>query len=339
MRVVGFTEFGGPEVMRAIELPEPHAGDGQVRVRVVAADVNPSDTLAREGLTRVDYQGEPWFPPSDVYIVGWDATGHIDEVGGGVEGFSIGEPVALLAKPSQTFGAQAEYVVAPAWAVVRVPEESDLIAWSTLLMNAITARDALEKLELASGATVAVTGAAGAVGGYAVQLAKARGFTVVADAADKDRALVQALGADHIVPRGDGFAARVRALAPEGAHGVIDTAMLTNKAHDAVRDGGVIAPLRPLTESGTLQSYTGPRERGVRWELPNVLNYFGNNAALAEIRDLAAAGTLTPRVARTFAPEQAALAHRALELGGLRGRPVIVFDPNYPNAHPQAAEQ
>ncbi|WP_060887923.1 hypothetical protein [Streptomyces caniscabiei] len=80
-------------------------------------------------------------------------------------------------------------------------------------MNALTARMTLEALELPPGAAVTVTGAAETVGGYAVQRAKAAGLTVIADAADKDRDLVAGLGADHVLPRGDGFAARVRETA------------------------------------------------------------------------------------------------------------------------------
>ncbi|MBF9316862.1 NADP-dependent oxidoreductase [Mycobacteroides chelonae] len=328
MRAVGFTDFGGPEVMKVLELPEPHAGPGEVRLRVVAADVNPSDTLAREGLTRVEEQGEDWFPHSDAYTVGWDAAGFIDEVGPGAERLSVGEPAIAITRPSGKLGGQAEYVVVPAASVAPVPTDADLIAWSTLLMNALTARLSLDKLNLGPGATVAVTGAAGAVGGYAVQIAKARGLTVIADAADKDRELVRSFGADHLVPRGDAFAADIRAIVPNGADGVVDSALLNEKALGAVRDGGSIASLRP---------YEGSTERGVQWTTAFVNRHMYETAAIDALRDMAAAGILSLRVGMTFTPEQAALAHQTLAKGGLRGRPVLVFDENYPNPHNKAA--
>ncbi|WP_304662986.1 NADP-dependent oxidoreductase [Mycobacteroides abscessus] len=311
-------------------MPEPHAGPGEVRLRVVAADVNPSDTLAREGLTRVKEGGEDWFPHSEAYIVGWDAAGFIDEVGVGAEKFAVGEPVIAITRPSGKLGGQAEYVVVPAVSVVKIPTSADLIAWSTLLMNALTARLSLDALNLRSGAIVAVTGAAGAVGNYAVEIAKSRDLTVIADAADKDRELIQGAGADHLVPRGDGFAEYVRAIAPNGADGVVDSALLNEAVHGAVRDGGTIASLRP---------YDGSTDRDVHWTTPFVNRHMYKTALLEEVRDLAAEGILTLRVGATFTPEQAALAHEALAKGGLRGRPVLIFDAKYPNPHAKAEHQ
>ena len=251
-------------------------------------------------------------------MVGWDAAGVIDEVGEGVRAeLAVDAEVIALLAPKLALGAQAEYVVAPAESVVRAPKGADLTAASTLLMNALTARMALEALELPPGATVAVTGAAGAVGGYAVQLAKAAGLTVIADAAQMDRDLVIGLGADHVLPRGDGFAERVRDLtvAVTPVH-VGDGAVMNDRVTAAVRDGGSIA---------TVQGFTGIADRGVRW-CP-VLVYGGrrDTAALTELRDQAEAGILTLRVAATFPVDQAEAAHRLFEAGGVRGRPVLLF--------------
>ncbi|MFG2073048.1 zinc-binding dehydrogenase [Nonomuraea maritima] len=102
---------------------------------------------------------------------------------------------------------------------MRAPRGVAPTAASTLLMNGVTARQALELLEVPPGATVAVIGEAGAVGGFAVQLAKAAGLTVIADASERDRDLVAALGADHLVPRGDGFTDAVLGLRPDGVDG------------------------------------------------------------------------------------------------------------------------
>ncbi|GGM57111.1 zinc-binding alcohol dehydrogenase [Longimycelium tulufanense] len=256
MKAVGFTTFGGPEVMRVLELPQPDPGPGQVRIKVVAADVNPSDLMIRSGLAH------EILPLAEVNVVGSDAAGVVDAVGEGVRpDLVVGTEVIALLRPQRNQGAQAEYVVAPAESVVRAPAGATLVEASTLLMNALTARMSLETVNLEPGATVAIIGAAGAVGGYAVQLARADGLTVIADAADRDHDhdLVAGLGADHIVARGTGFADHVRRIRPEGADGVIDAALLDDAVEPAVRDGGTIAGLR-----GALQGHRDTTERGVR---------------------------------------------------------------------------
>lgn len=316
MRAVGFTEFGGPEVMRVLDLPEPHAGPGQVRIKVAAADINPSDIAYRSGL--ISKLMPEAFPASDAYVVGWDAAGVIDEVGEGVRPeLTVGTDALALLVPQSTLGAQAEYVVAPAESVVRAPRGVEPAAASTLLMNAVSAWHAVELLELAPGATVAVIGAAGAVGGYAVQLAKAAGLTVIADAAEGDRDLVAALGADHLVPRGDGFVDAVLRLRPDGVDGLIDTAQFTGASDAAVRDGAVIAVLRPAVGTAT--------DRGLRSRVVNVVEHSGDTSVLNALRDHVESGVLTLRVAAAFALEEAAQAHAFMEAGGVRGRPVLVF--------------
>ncbi|WP_406274540.1 zinc-binding dehydrogenase [Actinacidiphila glaucinigra] len=302
--------------MRVLELPEPHAGPGHVRIKVAAADINPSDIVYRSGA--IQKLMPEAFPVSDAYVVGWDAAGVIDEVGDGVRPeLTVGTSALALVVPRLTLGAQAEYVVAPAESVVRAPRGVEPAAASTLLMNGVSAWHALELLEVAPGATVAVIGAAGAVGGYAVQLAKAAGLTVIADAAEGDRDLVAALGADHLVPRGDGFADAVLRLRPDGVDGLIDTAQFTGASGAAVRDGAVIATLRPAADAAA--------DRGLRSRDVNVIENSGDTSVLTTLRDHAESGVLTLRVAATFAPDEVAQAHASMEAGGVRGRPVIVF--------------
>ena len=104
----------------------------------------------------------------------------------------------------------------PAASVVLAPAGVDFPAASTLLLNGLTALLTIDALALDAGQTLAVTGAAGAFSGYVIQLAKARGLTVIADASRSDQALVRSLGADGIFERGETFASYVRSLAPEG---------------------------------------------------------------------------------------------------------------------------
>jgi NADPH2:quinone reductase len=183
-------------------------------------------------------------------------------------------------------------------------------------MNGLTVRLALDMLALAPGATLAITGCAGAVGGYAIELAKREGLTVVADAAPADEALVLGFGADVVVPRGDATAGAVREAFAGGVDAVIDAALLGPAVLPALRDGAQFAAVRP---------FAGESERDIDIKLVLVGNYADNQPALRELSRQAGAGELTMRVADTFPPERAAEAHRRLEAGGVRGRLVITF--------------
>jgi NADPH2:quinone reductase len=312
MRAVGVTEFGGPEALHLIELPEPQAGPGEMRIRVRAAAVNPTDTLIRSGARARQLQDIP--PP---YVPGMDVAGVLDQIGAGVTtGLRTGERVMAIVVPSGSHGAYSEFVVVPAGSVARAPAGATDAEAATLPMNGLTVRLALDVLDLAPGQTLAVSGAAGAVGGYAIQLGKAAGLHVIADAAPGDEQLVKELGADVVVPRGDDFGARVRAVAPEGADAVIDAALLDHLAFPAVRDGGRVA---------TVRGFQGTQERGTTCHPVLVRSYAREQAKLDQLRQQAEDGQLTLRVAAVLPADQAGEAHRRLEAGGVRGRLVLEF--------------
>jgi NADPH:quinone reductase len=312
MRAVGVTEFGGPDVLHIVELPDPQAGPGELRIRVHAAAVNPTDTGLRAGSRASQLKDIP--PP---YVPGMDAAGELDQIGPGVStDLRIGDRVMAIVVPHGSHGAYAELVVVPAESVTRVPAGATDAEAATLPMNGLTTRQALDVLNLAPGQTLAVTGAAGAVGGYAVQLGKAEGLRVIADASAQDEPLVKELGADVVVPRGPEFAARVRKVLPEGADGLIDAALLNELAVPAVRDGGGIA---------TVRGFTGAPERGISFHPVLVRNYAREHDKLVRLRQQAESGQVTLRVARTLPAERAAEAHRTFEAGGTRGRLVLEF--------------
>ena len=310
MKVVGVVEFGGPEALRVLEVPEPHAGPGQVRIRVHAAAVNPTDTGVRAG--RRAQEGIE--PP---YVPGMDAAGVIDETGDGVPAdLRVGDHVMAIVVPHGAHGAYSEYVVVPAGSVTHVPAGADDVHACTLPMNGLTARQALDLLRPPAGGTVAVTGAAGAFGGYMVQIAKDAGLRVVADAAERDEQLVAGLGADTVLRRGDDVAARIRGAIPDGVDGLADGALLDAAVLAAVKDGGRIA---------TVRGYRGPAERGVTWHPVSVRDYAEDRARLDRLREQAESGALTLRVADAMPADQAAEAHRRLAAGGVRGRLVLTF--------------
>ena len=311
MRAVGVMQFGGPEALQVVDVPDEPLGPGQVRIRVQAATVNPTDTHARAGAyaDRDPVKQPPWVP-------GMDVAGVVAEVGEGVEHVAVGDAVMGIVVPTGAHGGYREDLVLPGGSVVAAPKGVDAAAASTLPMNGLTARLALDLMGLAPDQVLAVTGAAGAFGGYVVQLAKANGMTVVADAAEADEELVRGLGADVIVRRGDDVAQRIREQFPDGVDGLADGSVQDALVLPAVREGGAVA---------TVRGYRGDGQRGLRVFPTLVRRVAEDRAALDRLRQQAEDGVLSLRVARTFPAEQAAEAHRLLEAGGVRGRLVLTF--------------
>ena len=313
MRVIGVDEFGGPEAFRVFDLPDREAGPGEVRVRVHAAAVNPTDTYTRNG-DRAEMLRAAGPPP---YVPGMDIAGVVDQIGEQTETpLQVGDEVMGIVIPSGSHGGYSERLVLPADSVVRTPLGVGLVAASTLPMNGLTARLALDLLGLRRGDTIAVTGAAGAFGGYTVQLAKADGLRVIADASEADEELVASLGADVVVRRGDAVAARILALEPDGVAGLADGSVQGQVLLPAVRDGGAVA---------TVRGWSGTVDRGIRVLPVWVREYAKERARLDRLRQHVEDGVITLRVARTFAMDDAGEAHRLLEAGGTRGRIVIEF--------------
>jgi NADPH:quinone reductase len=245
-----------------------------------------------------------------------ELAGVVDAVGEGAR-WRQGERVMAIVNPRRPGGgAQAELVVVPSASVARVPEGTSLEAAATLPMNGLTVRLALDRLGLKPGQTLAVTGAAGAVGGYAVELGVSEGLRVIAVARVQDEAQVKRFGAKTFIPAGDGAIRAVYDAAPGGVDGLIDAAVLDGAALPAIRDGGKLA---------TVRGFAGPSERGITIEPVRVLSYVENHDALDRLGRLVAEGRLTLRVAETFPPERAADAQSKLSAGGTRGRLLIVF--------------
>lgn len=313
MRAVGVIEFGGPDALQVVELPERHAGPGEVRLRVRAAAVNPTDTYTRNG-ARADMLRAAGPPP---YVPGMDVAGEVDEVGPDVTtGVAVGDAVMGIVVPSGSHGGYSESLVLPAESVAPVPAGASFPEAAALPMNGLTAQLSLDLLDLPAGATLAVTGAAGAYGGYVVGLAKAAGLRVIADASETDEELVRGLGADIVVRRGDDVASRILEHAPGGVDALADGSVQNELVFPAVRDGGGFA---------TVRGFRGEAPRDIKIHEVWVREYARNHAALDRLRELAEAGALPLRVARTFRPEDAGEAHRLLEAGGTRGRFIIEF--------------
>ena len=312
MRAVGLYVHGGPEVLEVVDLPEVHAGSGQMRIRVHAVAVNPTDTMARNGSRAEQQKIDP--PP---YVPGMDVAGVVDEVDDDVStNVAVGDAVMAMVVPKASHGAYREQIVLNARSVVPAPAGTSHVEACTLPMNGLTARQSLDLLGLSSGQTLAVTGAAGAYGGYVIQLAKTEGLTVIADASEADRELVTDLGADIVVRRGDDVATRFREHFSDGVDGLADGAVQNELVIPAVRDGGAFTSVR---------GFIGEPLRDISFTATMVRTYDGEFEKLDRLRQLVESGSITLRVADTYTPERAGEAHRRLEAGGTRGRLVIEF--------------
>jgi NADPH:quinone reductase-like Zn-dependent oxidoreductase len=283
-----------------------------VRIRVHAATVNPTDVGVRNGSRAEQQKADP--PP---YVPGMEAAGIVDEVGSGVpDRLKVGDAVIAIVVPKGSHGAYREQIVLDARSVVSAPAGKTHAEAAALPMNGLTARLSLDLLKISPGQIIAVTGAAGAYGGYVIQLAKAEGLRVIADASEKDEKLVASLGADIVVRRGDDVASRIRDHFPEGVDGLADGAVLNALAIPAVRDGGAFTSVR---------GFQGAPQRDIRFTTTWVRTYAQEFEKLDRLRRQVEAGDLTLRVAEVYPPERAAEAHRRLEAGGTRGRLVIQF--------------
>ncbi|MFF7450696.1 MULTISPECIES: zinc-binding dehydrogenase [unclassified Streptomyces] len=293
MRAAVVNTFGGPEAVEVVETEVPEPAARQVRIKVAAAALNPVDVGIREGV----------FGGAGKRIgLGWDVAGTVDATGV-ASAWSVGDEVVGLHYGMVTpLGSHAEYVVLDADAVALAPRTVDAIHAATLPLNALTAVQALDLLELESGQSLLVTGAAGAVGGFAVQLAARRGISVSGLAREGDEELVRSLGAAEFVASGRG-----------GFDAVLDAAVLGEAALEWVRDGGAYVGVIPQAQPASV--------RGVR---TGAVEVAADGARLAELVGLVDEGVLTLRVAETFALEDAVKAHARLAGGGVRGRVVLV---------------
>lgn len=316
MKVIGFTAPGGPEVLQAFDIAEPAVGPNQVRVRVLAAAVNPTDAVTR-GHRPLHPMYAAVKPP---LIPGWDAAGTVDDADPAT-GYAPGDEVLAIKLPViEGGGTYAEKVVVAPESVTRLPRGHDFASGSTVLMNGLTALQALDQLDRLAGGLIAVTGGAGVLGGYVIELAKLRGFRVIADAAPHDRSLLETLGADVVVDRGPDVAAHIRRHAPGGVDALVDCAVLGNTVAPAIRAGGTYVAVRPPELGGAVDPEYDLKVETV-WVGPDI----ARKPRLDYLSDLASTGGLTLRVARELPADDAAEAHRLLQRGGVRGRLVLRF--------------
>lgn len=303
MRRVEYAEHGGPEVLRIVEAPEPHAGPGEVRVRVVTSGINPFDAKVMRGMPTMT-QRDTALPAG----IGSDFAGVVDEVGDGVAADVLGREVLGQA----SFSAHGEFVVVRADRVVERPVGLDWQRAGALSVVATTAINSVASLGAGPDDTVLVSAAAGGVGVLASQLALRAGARVIGTASPENHEFLRGLGVEPVDYRGD-LVAQVRAIAPGGI-----TAALDNHGRDSV-----LAALElgaPAARVNSIADYSGPAELGIGAVGGGP---HADPAAVRELGERIAAGDIALPIELALPLERVREAYERLLGGHLRGKIVL----------------
>lgn len=300
-RVVVFTEYGEPEVLHVIEVDDPIPSADEMRIRVKAAGVQPYDAAVRRG-TFASFR--PATFPSQL---GNEAAGTVDMVHDDVEGFAVGDEVIAFLDGT----GYADTTLVPIANAVHKPPSMPWPEAGVISASGQTAKSALDELAITSGDRLLIHAAAGGVGSFAVQLAIARGASVIGTASSRNHEYLASLGAVPVT-YGPGLRERVKALAADGITAALDC--IGGEANDVS-----VALLGSPERAVTLVDYEAEQRLGVR--------RVGTKRSAANLGVLTAlyeSGSLKVEVAKEFKLEEAHLAHREIESRHVRGKIALV---------------
>ena len=311
MKAVRFHEFGGPEVLRYEDVEQPTPGSGQVRIRVAATSFNGVD-----GNIRAGYMQGP-IPVELPHTPGIDVAGTVDALGDDVDEIAVGDPVIGFL-PMTGVGAAAEFVIAPADILTGAPKSIPLADSAALPLVGLTAWQALfDHGNLTAGQRVLINGAGGAVGGYAVQLAKEAGAQVIATASPRSAGRVEAAGADEVV---DHTTTDVTAAVAEPVDLVLNLAPVPPEQLAAlvslIRDGGT------LVNTTVWMPAPSDEQRGVRG-----IDLFVRSDAdqLADLVARVNTGELRVEVAQRVALTDLSALHAQAGASDLPGKTIVTL--------------
>ena len=319
-----YYEVNGPavQVLKVAEVETPKPGPGEVRVKIAASGVNPSDVKTRAGTVR-----KIAFPR---VIPHSDGAGTIDAVGDGVDRKRVGERVWLWNGAwKRPFGTAAEYITLPARQAVPLPANVSFDEGACLGIPALTAYHAVTIDGPVKGQTILVHAGAGAVGHYVVQIAKAKGATVIATISSPEKAAhARAGGADHTINyKGEDIAARVKEITGgKGVDRIIDMDITANAKliPTVLRPRGTVVIYGIGGAEATIPAqYCLTSQIQLKFFLVYDLEDTARDAALADLGAMLAAGTLKHAVAATYPLDQIVAAHQAVESGKIMGNVIV----------------
>jgi NADPH:quinone reductase-like Zn-dependent oxidoreductase len=287
-------QYGGPEVLKYEDYPDPVPGPGEVLVRVAAASVNPIDYKRRAGLTK------DFYPLQFPGLIGVDMSGTVVKIGPGVEGFSVGDQVFAMA--DNTY---ADLCVVKAAALAKVPKGLDLVQAAALPLVTVTGNQLLAATGIKAGQTVLVAGAVGNVGRSAVFTAKDRGATVIAGVLKRQTDEAKTIGADQVVATDDNTA--IANLPPLDA--VADTV-------DGTTAQKLIARVKP---GGVYASVVRAPQNAATYPSVKVVHVFSkfDRKTLEYMAEAVRDGKVVIPISRELPLREAAAAHAAAEKGGI----------------------
>ncbi|MFC5031247.1 NADP-dependent oxidoreductase [Streptomyces sp. So13.3] len=305
MRAVIQKSFGGPEVLEVVETERPKPLSGEVLVKVHASAVNPVDVAVRSGAFPL--LGEPPFG------VGWDISGVVEEAGPGAR-FEVGDEVYGMPFFPRAATGYAEYVAVPSRQVARKPASIDHVHAAAIPLAALTAWQGLvQAAEVTKGDRVLIQRAAGGVGHFAVQIAKARGAHVIAIASAARHDFVRGLGADEVIDyRTTDFTEAVKDVKV-----VFDSTAQGDLSLGVLRPGGVLIS---ILEHGNPELAARVQAAGRRFAGISVEPDY---AALEAIAELVDAGLIRPYVEETFPLAEVGKAHELVASGHVQGKIVL----------------
>lgn len=331
MKALLLTRYGGPEATELGEAPKPEPGPGEVLIRVHAAGLNPVDSKIRDGaLKGIQRYRLP-------VVMGCELAGVVEKTGAGTNGFKPGDRVfGRVAK--ETLGAFAEFAVVHQDLLAKVPDGLDLVTAAGIPLAGLTALQALrDEMQLKPGQSVFISGGAGGVGTFAIQIAKWLGARVVTTASPRGRALVERLGADEVIDyTTERFQDRLRGM--DGAFDLMGGETL-DATFGVVKPGGMVISISGLPEPETARKdlKLGPLMTAAFWFVSRKLRALArrhavryrflfmhpSGAELAELAELVTAGRLEPIVDKVFPFADFTAAMAYLEAGRAKGKVIV----------------
>ena len=325
MRAIVFDHYGNPDVLSLRDVPIPEPQDGEVLVRVAYAGVNPADSKTRAGHSaRVGYHVA--FP----FVPGRDVAGVVERTGAGVTGIQQGDRViGWCSVDGKTWGSYGEFVRIPARDVAPMPRSLNFAQAAAIPVASLTAFQALfhaEKGGMIPGQKVLIHGAAGGVGGFAVQFAKSGGLLVAATCGTANAGYVRSLGADRVIDyTSENVCQAVRDWSADGVDVVLDAVgpATLPKALDVLRGGGRLINLITTTADGDMERDRKEAERRGFRKITTVIDFERARESMREITNLIDRGLVHVPPIDVLPLEDAARAHRMIETGHVRGKLIL----------------
>ena len=306
MKAIVIHEYGGPEVLKYEDIPQPEPKDDQLLIRVIAAGVNPVDGMVRSGM--FSKEGDRAFP----IILGGDVAGIIEKVGSKVTKFKVGDPVFAYVSLNDS-GGYAQYALVTEREAALKPKSLMYVEAAAVPIVALTAWQALiDTAKLSVGQTILIHGGSGGVGSFAIQIAKARGAKVVATASTANQSLLKQLGADVAI---DYTKQKFEDVAKD-VDVVLDSIGRDTlaRSYGVVKKGGIIVSLVARPKESELEKH------GIRGA---ALNAEPNSEELSEIGKLIDDKKIKVIVSQTFPLSEAKKAQEQVATGHTRGKIVL----------------